>query len=142
MLQPANCSLESKNSRQDCNRFRQGVPLDNCKRYERIHMILYRRLQVPECHTMAVSRDTGIWFDIIWMRYCMYVFLNVFILLIFHRLWTERLVSNKRSVLVIVLCSKAEKYYCKIGIDADLPIAAVSCTNPKFQAYPKHWPTL
>ena len=31
MMQPANCSLESFKARQDCNRFWQGVLLDNCK---------------------------------------------------------------------------------------------------------------
>ena len=60
MLQPANCSLESFKARQDCNRFRHGVPLDNCKGEERILIIISRRLQLSECHGMAVSRDTGI----------------------------------------------------------------------------------
>ena len=31
MLQPADCSLESFKAWQAYNRFRQGVPLDNCK---------------------------------------------------------------------------------------------------------------
>ena len=65
MLQPANCNLERFKVWQACNGFRQGVPLDNCKWEKRILVIISGCVQLSKCHGMAVSRDTGVWLNII-----------------------------------------------------------------------------
>ena len=57
-------------ARQDCNRFRQGVPLDNCKGGEKN---TYNSLWMFAAVGMSwngVSRDTGIWLGIIRERHC------------------------------------------------------------------------
>ena len=70
MLQPANCSLEGFKTWQACNRFRQGIPLDNCKGKEWILIIVSGSLQLSEDHQMAVSRDAGRWLDLNRHRDC------------------------------------------------------------------------